>query len=274
MKKTIMIAGLVLAACLVTACYDDKGNYDYVALNEISVDTAGISTTYTLEQYDSLHIVPELRFTQGSIPEEKLAYKWVIFTDNFANAESEMEVLSTEKELHMQVTQSAKTESYAIIYYVTHLDDNTVWQQKYTLIVQPSVVSGIVALHTLNGQSDIDYIATTNAVPGVVENKWLKNILFSTVGRKLSGNPVSVSTVRQSGLSGSSVNSVYVATDEEFVKLSGKDFSWVCDVNELFYPRPDVLKPYRVLRDGQIAHTTVLVNDDDVHNINNQSSQY
>lgn len=182
-----MIAGLVLAACLVTACYDDKGNYDYVALNEISVDTAGISTTYTLEQYDSLHIVPELRFTQGPIPEEKLAYKWVIFTDNFANAESEMEVLSTEKELHMQVTQSAKTESYAIIYYVTHLDDNTVWQQKYTLIVQPSVVSGIVALHTLDGQSDIDYIATTNAVPGVVENKWLKNILFSTVGRKPFG---------------------------------------------------------------------------------------
>lgn len=274
MKKETKIVGLLVAACFVTACYDDKGNYDYVALNEISVDTVGISTIYTLEQYDSLHIVPELCFTQGPIPEEKLAYKWVIYTDNFSNSESDMEVLSTEKELHMQVTQQSKTENYAIMYYITNLEDNTVWQQKYTLIVQPSVVSGIVALHTLNGQSDIDYIATTNAVPGVVENKWLKNILYSTVERKLSGNPVSVSTVRQSGQTGSSVNAVYVATDEEFVKLSGEDFSWVCDVNELFYQRPDVLKPYRVLRDGQIAHTTVLINDDDVHNINNQSSQY
>lgn len=274
MKKIMKIAWLFVSACLVTACYDDKGNYDYVALNEISVDTTGVSTTYTLEQYDSLHIVPVLRFTQGTIPDDKLAYKWVMYTDKFSNTASDMEVLSTEKELHIQVTQQSKTENYAIMYYVTNLENNTVWQQKYTLIVQPSVVSGIVALHTLNGESDIDYIATTNAVPGVVENKWLKNILFSTVGRKLSGNPVSVSAVRQSGQTGSSVNAVYVATDEEFVKLSGKDFSWVCDVNELFYQRPDVLKPYRVLRDGQIAHTTVLINDDDVHNINNQSSQY
>lgn len=274
MKKSVKIAVLFAVACLVTACYNDKGNYDYVALNEISVDTVGVQTTYTCEQYDSIHIVPVLQFSNGEIPESRLAYKWVLYIDNFSASEAEMELLSTEKELHMQVTQQSRTENYAIIYYVTNLDDNTVWQQKYTLIVQPSIVSGIVALHTLNGETDFDYIATTNSVPGVVENKWLRNMLYATNGRGLSGNPVSISTVRQSGQSGSSLNYVYVATDEEMVQLSGKDFSMICDVNELFYQRPEVLKPYRVMRDGQIAHTTVMINGDQVHNINNQSSQY
>lgn len=270
MKKYIYITALIIGM-VVTACFSDKGNYDYVALNEIAVDTAGVQVDFVVEQYDSLHIVPSLLFSKETIADEKLAHRWVMYTNSFSNTESEMLELSTEKELHIQVVQEAKAETYAIVYYITDLTTKTVYQQLYTVLVQPSVVSGIMALHEVDGECDVDYIATTNAVPDLPRTKHMRNVIQSITGSKLPGNPVSVSPIR---ISWSTVNYVYVATDEKLVQLSGKDFSYLCDETELFYQRPEVLKTHRILRDGQIAHTTVMINDRQVHNINNQSSQY
>ncbi len=268
MKRIIY---LLFIATTFTACFNDKGNYDYISLNEISVDTSGVETNFIVEQYDSLHIEPILLFSKKTITEEKLSYRWGMYTNSISSSESEMIELSTEKDLHMQVIQEAKAESYAIVYYITDTETNTVYQQRYTLHVQPSVVSGVMVLHSADDGCDIDYIATTNAVPDLARTKHMRNVIQSITGTKLPGNPVSVSPIR---ISWSTINYVYVATDEKFVQLSGKDFSYMCDETELFYQRPDVLMPHRILRDGQIAHTTVMINDRQVHNINNQSSQY
>ena len=274
MKKIKYWFGIFILPMTLTGCFKDIGNYDYTDLNEISVNTVGEQVAFTVEQYDSLHIVPKLIFSQNPIPDDELSYEWLIFLDSYSATESQ--VISNEKELHIQVSYPAKIENYAILFYVKELTNNTVYQQKYTLTVQPSVVSGIVALHECDGECDIDYIATTNAVPGLASNKHMRNIYSARTGRKLEGNPVSVSAIRISNVldPAAAINRVYVATDKEFVQLSGRDFSPMCDVDELFYPKPEVLKPYRVLRDGQVAHTTVLINDDKVHNINNQSSQF
>ena len=34
-----IVLGVVLAGALTTSCYDDKGNYDYIRLDEIVIDT-------------------------------------------------------------------------------------------------------------------------------------------------------------------------------------------------------------------------------------------
>lgn len=271
MKQIVKYVFAAFAGSLLfTGCFDDKGNYDYKILNEVYVDTVNVKMSYSLDQYDWLDIIPNVKFTQGVSDENRLSYKWVIYTDKWSKDESTAELLSTERNLHVQIRQPANIDDYAVVLYITDTKTNTVSQVKYTLTIQPSVVSGILAIHTTNGETDLDYIATPKAVPTLDNTKWMKNIYSTVNGRKLSGNPISVSAVRQNN---SVINHVYMATDQEFVQLSGKDFTQVCDVSELFHTPPAVLKPHRLLREGQISHVTMMVNDDKVHNINNQASQ-
>ena len=57
MKKFILC--LMLLPALFTSCYKDEGNYDYKELNEITVDTVGVKTSFVIDQYDSLVIEPK-----------------------------------------------------------------------------------------------------------------------------------------------------------------------------------------------------------------------
>lgn len=49
MKKIILC--LMLLPALFTSCYKDEGNYDYKELNEITVDTVGVKTSFVIDQY-------------------------------------------------------------------------------------------------------------------------------------------------------------------------------------------------------------------------------
>ena len=65
MKKFILC--LMLLPALFTSCYKDEGNYDYKELNEITVDTVGVKTSFVIDQYDSLVIEPKIKlFIVGS----------------------------------------------------------------------------------------------------------------------------------------------------------------------------------------------------------------
>ena len=55
---------------------------------------------------------------------------------------------------------------------------------KYTVTVQPSVVSGILALHQDADGVDFDYIATAGAVM-IDKNKHMRNVVSSILDRKL-----------------------------------------------------------------------------------------
>ena len=51
-----------LAIFSLIGCYDDKGNYDYSELNEISLLPDAQDGLYAIARYDTLRISPELSF--------------------------------------------------------------------------------------------------------------------------------------------------------------------------------------------------------------------
>ena len=74
MKKiydTLFMASLL---CFVTACYDDKGNYDYRELEDVTIEFP--QSNYSLYFGDVLEITPTVT---TEIPEEDLAYYWEFY---------------------------------------------------------------------------------------------------------------------------------------------------------------------------------------------------
>lgn len=73
-KKIYNILSVCLFALLVSACYDDEGNYDY---HEIStINTEGLEKSYTKTSYqDVLHLEPTVTATGG---ESDFEYLWTL----------------------------------------------------------------------------------------------------------------------------------------------------------------------------------------------------
>ena len=86
MKQLLYYIG-IFAGCLVvlTSCYEDKGNYEYHELEEVTIDTAGTGmlAEYAIMRYDSLRIAPNIYFEGALVTDESLApldYMWTIYS--------------------------------------------------------------------------------------------------------------------------------------------------------------------------------------------------
>ncbi len=271
MKNTVKILFIIIAVIVLHSCYKDEGSYSYQDINEVYVDTAGVDMSFALDQFDTLSINPDINFTLNELDESDLEYKWVIYSDAWSKDESYAEELSKEKNLKVQITQEPDDDAYAVVLYITNRQNNTVTQVKYSVSILKSVVSGWMVLHTdENGQSDLDYIATTNAVPTLDESKWLHNVYSAKNGSKINGDPNFVSAVR---VNSSVIDYVYVGTDQQFLQLSGTDFKLLNQDQELFKAEQDIVYPQFVGRGGFCHYVSLLINNGQVQNINNQASQ-
>lgn len=270
-KNKIKHSIIVIILFIAYGCYDDKGNYIYDTLNDISVDTVGVQTHFVVSQFDSLIISPELKFSIETIEDSKLNFSWVIYSDRFENSSSRIDTLATTKNLRISISKKPQNDNYALVLYVKNKETGATYHAKYTVNVLASVVSGWMVMHTTDGLSDLDYIATPNSVPTLTSLRRMKNVYSTMNGKKIIGNPRFVSAVR---VNNSVINYVYVGTDNQFLQLSGTDFSLLHSDYELFKTKPETILPQFVGHGPVMHYLTVLINNNQIHNINNQASQY
>ena len=105
----------MLGAFLFTGCYDDKGNYDYRLINEVTVEHEFFGDTI-LRMYafvDTLRITPEIK---GSIDGDidNYEFEWVAAGDNFDK--KGVYTIGLGKDLEYPITLPAQ--SYRIFYNV------------------------------------------------------------------------------------------------------------------------------------------------------------
>ena len=69
MRKIILLLAMIggVISGLMTSCYDDKGNYNYITLDEVVIDTAGLNIlpAYSLNRYDRLTMEPIFCLTEN-----------------------------------------------------------------------------------------------------------------------------------------------------------------------------------------------------------------
>lgn len=86
----------VLAAIIITSCYDDKGSYDYHDINEVTID--GLAAKYqVMTGVSTLKIEPKITTTLGD--ESNLEYEWRAVVGYTSS-----ELIGTERNLEFPVT--------------------------------------------------------------------------------------------------------------------------------------------------------------------------
>ena len=66
---------LLLSIVLFTSCFDDKGNYDYIDINEVTISGFEASTYTVISYIDTLRINPDVKGTLSS-KDEDFEYSW------------------------------------------------------------------------------------------------------------------------------------------------------------------------------------------------------
>ena len=85
MKKNILYTLYFFLIIAISSCYKDKGNYDLIDLNDISIDTANlnIKPIYSIDRFDTLTISPEINYNGEKIQnldlyKDKIKVTWEI----------------------------------------------------------------------------------------------------------------------------------------------------------------------------------------------------
>ena len=95
-EKIQLIIWSILVLC-VGACTEDKGDYDYIPLNDLVVQ--GIEKDYTVEQFSSLKIPVTITVKDG-FSEDHYEYLWYIWR---VNNTADPDTLSFKKDLDVEV---------------------------------------------------------------------------------------------------------------------------------------------------------------------------
>ena len=142
MKRIFAVIYIIITFGFV-ACYEDKGDYDYKAINEISI--SGIQDSYERMKWQDLRIAPELNFSLHE--NDSLAYRWEI----------DGRVVSTERNLDYSVDVNIADDAYKCRYVVTNTSGNIRYFQEFELKVVTAYNRGLLILSEQEGESMLSF---------------------------------------------------------------------------------------------------------------------
>lgn len=220
MKKITMIMGVLLL--LVAACTEDKGNYDYVPLNELTLE--GMEVTYQVEK-DSVFAITMTITGEAGFFEANYDFLWYAW--NSLDEESIPDTLSYEKDLDM--VMSLPIGEYTLRYVVTEKETGVYYAAEADLSVINSFSKGVVALSRIEGgDSDVTFI---NSVNTVTKHAY-KNANGVSAGKEPRG-------IYYLGGEEGTKNVLLIATEEKQMTVEPVDFTDYRSLAGWFYLEPE-----------------------------------
>lgn len=153
MKNYIGKIGMVLLAIWLTGCYDDKGNYDYSQLPEVTV--TGLQPEYTAYMAEPFRIPVTVEVKNGD--PANFSYEWKV----------DGKVVSTEKDLDVIVDFPAKVGMYAQ-YDVIDNETGVRYINLFTVSVSSAYKNGWLILSDLGDKSQLCFMRNDNVFVGDV----------------------------------------------------------------------------------------------------------
>ena len=158
--KKINIQYIVLALCTticLSSCYDDKSTLSVNLIDDVVIDTTGISVNQYVGYQEVLHLVPDIGLESGQDSERRLAYEWAL---NETVGSTQYEVLSRDKEFHEIIARPIDVSYYLLKLTVTDTqNDNLQYFHTWKVYVQSSFIDGLLISDSKDGQtSDFTFI--------------------------------------------------------------------------------------------------------------------
>lgn len=176
MKRLVYI---IVFALGLTACYDDKGSYDYHDICEVNIE--GLESVYeTVYRESVLEIDPTVTVTEGNIGDTtRFAYEWR------ANVPyNSTELIGTERILNYRVELAPR--DYTLYFRVTDRQTGVVTVATSTLKVGTAYSKGILLIgENTQGEADVQMLS-------MVKDTVLYKELLKNSGLPVLKNPVDI----------------------------------------------------------------------------------
>lgn len=207
MKRLVYI---IVFALGLTACYDDKGSYDYHDICEVNIE--GVESVYeTVYRESVLEIDPTVTVTEGNIGDTtRFAYEWR------ANvAYNSTELIGTERILNYRVELAPR--DYTLYFRVTDRQTGVVTVATSTLKVGTAYSKGILLIGE-NTQGEVDVQMLSMVKDTVLYKELLKNS-----GLPVLKNPVDI--IHTGAAGNSNYIKLWVLTGSQAYSMDRKTFA-------------------------------------------------
>lgn len=215
----------ILLACssLLTACYKDKGNYEYTDLNEISISVS--ADTVDVKQFDTLKINPQISLVDES-GRGSLTYSWYYFNQtNYTSNE-------LSKEANIRAVVGATPGSYTLYLKVTDSVTGISAFHKFLMRVTSNLPEGWLLMYETGADScDAALILPSGQI--------LADLHQLSNQKRIYGNP------RQIVNYSANWNKQYIfcLTDKGYTYINPLDFKILVPADSAFYSKPADLDP-------------------------------
>ncbi|NDV64620.1 PKD-like family lipoprotein [Bacteroides sp. 224] len=224
MKYIMNLRIIIVCAALLSlvACNEDKGNYDYKAINQVD-DITGIEESYSVEIGEQLKITPEFDPTMGH--EDDLDYTWY-----YRNG-TEWSVLQEGRNFDFEIAAPIGTpyKTYTCAFEVKNRLTGVAYRDIFSIKVAGTFNKGYVLVYEKENEFDMGMIVHNT------QNQFIPkyDILASTApslqreGVKPYGiNIFDDATAPNPYKPDGSKRSMYLLTDHYTTRLKVGDFSW------------------------------------------------
>lgn len=156
------------------SCFDDKGNYDYSEINELSISGLGRDTVYSLMAYvDTLRLQPDITSSLGK-SESEYEYEWKLIPNGIDISEvkdGEDFVIGREKNLEWLTVANAGI--YDGFYVVTDKSTGVTYRERFSVLLTTMMTEGWLVLCETGGEARLDMVFNKNATEDIIaRNLW------------------------------------------------------------------------------------------------------
>ncbi len=235
MKRVIYTAFCFLA---LSGCLNDKGNYDYIELNEVN-SISGIDKTYTITKFeDVLSIVPEIDFRLGESNEYE--YEWTVsyweYNDELSKRENFEVVISTDRDLEWTANHEVPYDDLFAQLKVKNSNTDVTFKHSFIIRVQNAYQYGYFFLCE-DGEDNSELFMIRD------NGKIIDGLYSQLTGNVLAGKPYCMERISKG-----------IDNDLVIFTSAGPDYGAILDIDKMDYRWPAV----NCFHEGNVGENLVI----------------
>lgn len=239
---------LLCVVCGMTACYEDKGNYDY--RDKLGIEVSGIENNYQRLVLDTIRFRPQI-----TPSDREYECFWVILPGD--GTPDQFDTISRQRDWDYVVNLNSGM--YKLRFCAKDKETGIFAFQEYTLSVTTDMSVGWWVLKEEAGKTELDVFTPDRKVG---------NVLKLNNGNALEGKPKNMAYVDnwlcfdEKENKSVVVKTVFVASEQDVAAVDFFNGSILKSFDHLFYTIPAVKRPQNIF---QGRNGVFLVNNDQVH---------
>lgn len=214
--------------CVVYACYEDKGNYDYIGISEVKADS--IKGSYRKIAFkDTLFIQPEV---SSSSPDDRFEYLWTIYSNGNKNEKGEVIVDTIAYSRNLEYPVNLRPGNYRVVFRLTNVTDSREIFKSTLLKVETEFSRGFYVLKEKDGKGELDlHLPDGGVMTGLLEKS---NVIMPGKPKSLGICP-SYSFINKEKRKLDYATTLNLCSEQNFRMLSTSDLREIYSFDEMFY---------------------------------------